>query len=69
MTVGQIRKAIAATLVALATWGVTAGLDDSYEDVEWWGLLGALVAAAAVYLIPNDPPPPEPDVRIVDPPL
>lgn len=46
-------KAILAALGAVATWGITAGADGNYTDVEWYGLLGALVAALAVYAVAN----------------
>lgn len=53
-------KTIIAALTALATWGVTAGADGVYDQVELWGLLGALTAAAGTYFVPNDPPKGEP---------
>jgi hypothetical protein len=49
-------KAVVACLSALATWGVTAGADGSYDQVELWGLLGALAAVLITYITPNDPP-------------
>jgi hypothetical protein len=53
-------KAVVACLSALATWGVTAGADGSYDQVELWGLLGALAAVLITYITPNDPPAGEP---------
>jgi hypothetical protein len=48
-------KAIIAGLTAIATWGITAGADGSYSQVELWGLLGVIAAAAGTYAIPNKP--------------
>lgn len=45
---GNYTKAILGTLAALATWGVTAGADGRYDQVELWGGLGVIVAAVAV---------------------
>ena len=52
-------KSIIAFLTALGTWGVTAA-PDGYSQIELWGLLGVLVAAAAVFQVPNTPPVGEP---------
>lgn len=49
-------KAIIAALGALATWGATAGADETYTDVELWTVLGAVVTALAVLFVPNTPP-------------
>lgn len=46
-------KAIVAALLAVATWGATALADDHIDEVEWFGLLGAVVTAAGVYLVRN----------------
>lgn len=51
---GTYTKAILGTLAALATWGVTAGADGNYNQVEFWGLLGVLVAAVSVERGDND---------------
>src|SRR5207244_3932537 len=58
-------KFIAALLGSVATWGVTAGADNGYTQVELWGLLGVVAAALATLSIPTDPPkgePADPDV-------
>lgn len=49
-------KSIIALLGALATWGVTAAEDNSYTQVELWGLLAALATAVGVYALPNVEP-------------
>jgi len=54
--VNAARKAIAAGLTAIATWGGTAQVD-GIEPAEWWGLFGVLVAAFLVWLVPNSPEP------------
>lgn len=46
-------KSIVALLGAVATWGVTAGEDSTYTQVELWGALLALTTAAAVFFVPN----------------
>ncbi len=48
-----IRKAIAAALTGVATWGITAQ-PDGISGAEWWGLFGVLVGAALVWLVPNE---------------
>jgi hypothetical protein len=48
-------KAIIGTLAAVATWGVTAGADGNYSQVELWGLLGVIAAAVGVYAVTNAP--------------
>jgi steroid 5-alpha reductase family enzyme len=60
-------KAIIATLTAIATWGVTAGADGNYSQVELWGLLGVVAAAVAVYAVPNKPSPTDPPVGPLNP--
>lgn len=58
-------KAIAAFLGALATWGIAAGADGGYDQVELWGLAGVLATVLATYSIPNTPPAGEPaDPRV-----
>lgn len=47
------RKAIAAALTGLATWGGTAQID-GIDGAEWWGLFGVLTSAFLVWLIPNE---------------
>lgn len=49
-------KMILAALGAFATWGITAGADEGYTDVELYGLLGAVITAVTVYAFPNRPP-------------
>lgn len=49
-------KALLAALGAVATWGITAGADEGYTDVELYGLLGAIVTSLTVYAFPNRPP-------------
>lgn len=46
------RKAIAAGLTGLATWGGTAQTN-GIDGAEWWGLVGVLVSATLVWLVPN----------------
>lgn len=48
-------KAIAAFLGSLATWGVSAGADGNYSQVELWGLAGVVATVLATYAIPNKP--------------
>lgn len=48
-----VRKAIAAALTGIATWGATAQVD-GIDAAEWWGLFGVLVGAVLVWLIPNE---------------
>lgn len=48
-------KAIVGTLAAIATWGVTAGADGNYSQVELWGLLGVIAAALGIYVATNAP--------------
>lgn len=50
--IAEWRKAIAAALTGIATWGVTAQADGITAG-EWWGLFGVLVGAALVWLVPN----------------
>lgn len=58
----QYSKAIAATLAAIATWGITAtGADGSITQEEWWGLLGVLGAAIATWGVTNTQAPEPPD--------
>lgn len=47
------RKAIAAALTGIATWGATAQID-GIDSAECWGLFGVLVGAFLVWLVPND---------------
>lgn len=53
-------KALLGALLAISTWGTTAAVDGSFDSVEWFGLLGAIVTAISVYLAPNSPPSGEP---------
>lgn len=50
---GLYAKAIAAFLGGIATWGATAALDDSISLGEWFGVLGVLGTALAVFAVPN----------------
>lgn len=47
------RKALAAALTGVATWGITAQ-PDGIDGAEWWGLFGVLVGAFLVWLTPNE---------------
>ena len=49
-------KALLAAVGAVATWGVTAGVDDKYTQAEYWGAVAAVVTALGVYFVPNRPP-------------
>lgn len=49
-------KALTAFVTALGTWGATAAADGRYAQDELWGLTGVLVAALAVFQVPNRPP-------------
>lgn len=42
-------KTIIAVLGGVAAWGITAGSDGTYSQVELWGLLGAVATALGVY--------------------
>lgn len=53
-------KTIAAILGAISTWGITAGADGGYDQVEMYGLLGAIATVLAVYGVPNNPPADQP---------
>lgn len=46
------RKAIAAALTGIASWGATAQVG-GIDGAEWWGLFGVLAGAAIVWLVPN----------------
>lgn len=48
-------KAIVAALGAIATWGISAAADGSFELAEWFGGLGAVATVLSVYLTPNKP--------------
>lgn len=50
----NVRKAIAAALTGIATWGATAQVD-GIDTAEWWGLFGVLVGAFLVWLTKNEP--------------
>jgi hypothetical protein len=52
---GLYAKAIAALLGGIATWGVTAATDNAISLVEWFGLVGVVGTAIAVFAIPNKP--------------
>lgn len=49
-------KSISALLGGLATWGYTAAEDGNIALAEWFGVLGVLATALAVYQFPNTPP-------------
>ena len=53
-------KTVVAVIGAVSAWGVTALVDNGVNAVEWFGLLGSLGTALAVYVTPNTPPPGEP---------
>lgn len=64
-------KLISALLGGIATWGYTAS-DGGISTQEWFGLLGALATAFAVFQFPNVNPegPGDPDISEMDgPPL
>jgi hypothetical protein len=56
----RYRKAVVALAGAVATWGGTALADDQISNAEWSLLAAAVVAALAVFAVPNTPPPGEP---------
>jgi hypothetical protein len=65
-------KGLLAALGAVATWGITAGADEGYTDVELYGLLAAVTTALTVYAFPNTPPkgqPSDPGMSEQDPPF
>jgi hypothetical protein len=51
--IARYRKAIAAFLGSTATWGIAAGADGHYTQVELWGLLGIVAATAGVGWVSN----------------
>lgn len=48
-------KALAALLGGIATWGVTAS-EGGIDAAEWFGLLGVIATAVAVFAVPNSTP-------------
>lgn len=52
-------KAVAAFLGSLATWGIAAGADGNYSQVELWGLVGVVGTTLATYVVTNKPTPPQ----------
>lgn len=48
-----VRKALAALVALVGTWGVTAVADGAIDAVEWFGLLVVLGGSGAVWGIPN----------------
>ena len=58
--IARNRKGIVALLGGLATWGVAAGADGTYSQVELWGLLAVAATVFGVWGVTNAPPePPE----------
>ena len=53
----QYVKLISAILGGVSSWGLTAALDDNITAVEYFGLLGVLGTAFAVWAFPNDDAP------------
>ena len=51
----QFRKALAALIGGVPSWGVVAQVD-GIDLVELWGLAGVVATALLVWLVPNDPP-------------
>ena len=51
----QFRKALAALIGGIPSWGVVAQ-DGGIDGGEWWGLVGVLATAALVWVVPNDSP-------------
>ena len=49
-------KFFSALLGGIATWGYTAAADDLISKVEWFGLIGVIGTALAVYQFPNTNP-------------
>lgn len=60
-------KTIIAVLGGTAAWGITAGADNSYSQVELWGLLGAIVTAVGVFAKGNTSDVPVPDESVIEP--
>lgn len=56
--IGLYAKALAALLGGIATWGVTAS-EDGISAPEWFGLVGVIGTAVAVFAIPNTVDDPE----------
>jgi hypothetical protein len=53
----QVAKAIAGAVTALGTGIITAASEGGIVTNEWWVILGGtLVAGAAVWIVPNQPP-------------
>jgi hypothetical protein len=48
-------KALAALVGSLATWGVAAGADGHYTQVELWGLLAVVATTVGTYYVTNQP--------------
>ena len=56
ISLAPYRKAIAAAVTTLGGLITTAALDGAITGGEWYGIVGGvLIAAAAVYQIPNTP--------------
>lgn len=53
------RKAIAALLGSIGTWGMTAAAEGGITGAEWFGLLAVLGTTSAVWGLPNDTDPGE----------
>jgi hypothetical protein len=63
-------KFVSALLGGVATWGYTATTDHGIDAGEWFGLLGVLATALAVFQFPNTPPagqPSDPNISETDP--
>ena len=57
----QFRKALAALIGGVPSWGVVAQVD-GIDRVELWGLAGVVATAALVWIVPNEP---EPDADLL----
>ena len=53
----RYRKSIAALIGTLSTWGLAAGADGVYTQLEWWGLVAAFGTVVAVWGVPNEDAP------------
>lgn len=51
----RFRKALAALIGGIPSWGVVAQVD-GIDQVELWGLAGVIATALLVWVVPNDAP-------------
>jgi hypothetical protein len=52
--VSPFRKALAALIGGVPSWGVVAQVD-GIDRVELWGLVGVVATALLVWIVPNEP--------------